>query len=323
MRIFLLLAILLLTILFFPGPFKGDTPVIIQHGSLIKASETLEKEDIVYNNILFLIPAKMANYLRTLKAGEYIFAKHASIFSIIKQMQSGDVVFHKISIPEGLSSSEIINIIDNQPMLSGIISNTKNITEGSLLPETYYFTRGEQKQIIISRMTKGMTENVDKLWKERLQHQHLKTKDDLIILASIVEKEAKNDEDRKKIASVFLNRLNKGMRLQADPTVIYAITQGKYKLERNLFTKDLKLNSPWNTYYITGLPLTPIANPGFGSLKAVAQPITTNYLYFVVNDCNGNHAFASNLSEHKKNVQLYRKLNCNSEVTPLKNKKAS
>jgi UPF0755 protein len=312
MRIFLILAIFLLTILFFPGPFKSDTSVIIEHGSLIKASETLEKENVVYNNLLFLIPAKIANYFKTLKAGEYIFAKHASIFSIIKQMQSGDVVFHKISIPEGLTSAEIINIIDNQPMLSGTISNTQNFTDGSLLPETYYFTRGEQKQLVLSRIRKAMDNNVDVLWKARVQHQQLKTKDHFVILASIVEKEAKSNEDRKKIASVFLNRLNKGMKLQADPTVIYAITKGQYKLERNLFTKDLALNSPWNTYYTTGLPPSPIANPGIESLKAVSQPINTEYLYFVVNDCNGNHAFAANLSEHQKNVKLYRKLNCTS-----------
>ncbi|MBP9792173.1 MAG: endolytic transglycosylase MltG [Rickettsiales bacterium] len=311
MRIFLLLAIFLLTILFFPGPFKGDSSVIIQHGSLVKASETLEKENIVYNNLLFLIPAKIANYFKTLKAGEYIFTKHASIFHIINKMQSGDVVFYKISIPEGLTSTEIIKIIDSQIMLSGTILNTQNFTEGSFLPETYYFTRGEQKQLLLSRIRKAMDTSVDMLWKDRVQNPHLKTKNDLIILASIVEKEAKSNEDRKKIASVFLNRLKKGMKLQADPTVIYAITKGQYKLERNLFTKDLALNSPWNTYYTAGLPPSPIANPGIESLKAVSKPISTNYLYFVVNDCNGNHAFASNLPEHKKNVQLYRKLNCN------------
>lgn len=313
MRILLyssLLALLFLFILFAPGPFKGDTGIIIQHGSLIKASETLEENNVVYNKFSFLIPAKILNYLQTLRAGEYLFEKRASIFDIIRKMQHGDVIFYKLIIPEGLTSAEIIAIINNTELLSGTIANP-TIPEGSLLPETYHFTRGTQKQLLISRMTAAMTETVNKLWTQRSNGLPLNSKEELVILASIVEKEAKSDEDRKKIASVFLNRLKKGMKLQADPTVIYAITKGQYKLERNLFNKDLNQNSPWNTYYIPGLPLTPIANPGLEALKVTAQPIATDYLYFVVSDCKGNHAFSSNLSTHQKNVRLYRKLNCN------------
>ena len=257
-----------------------------------------------------MIPAKIANYFKTLKAGEYEFKTNVTIYEIIKKMQLGDVVFHKLSIPEGLTSKCIIDIVNNEHLLSGIITDS-NYPEGTLLPETYYFTKGEQKQILLSRMQHAMTDTVDQLWKNRSPNTPLKTKEDLVTLASIVEEEAKSDEDRKKIASVFINRLNRGMKLQADPTVIYAITKGKYKLDRKLTSKDLDTASPWNTYYTRELPPTPISNPGADSLAVTANPIKTNYIFFVVNDCNGNHAFASTLREHKKNVRFFRKLQCN------------
>lgn len=305
----LVLVAIFFAIVFLPGPSTKPTAIVIQHGSLIKASQTLSKENIIYNDLLFFIPAKIANYFKTLKAGEYEFKKHTSIYNIIEKMQRGDVVFHKISIPEGFSSKEILDLVNSNSILSGIISDT-NVPEGVFLPETYYFTRGEQKQIILARMKSSMTETVEQLWQNRSIDIPIKNKEDFIILASIVEKEAKSDSDRKKIASVFLNRIKKGMKLQADPTVIYAITKGQYKLNRTLLTKDLNMSSPWNTYYISSLPPTPIANPGTDSLKVVARPIITNYLYFVVTDCQGNHAFASNVKDHKKNVRDYRKLKC-------------
>jgi UPF0755 protein len=305
----LLLALAFFTLLFVPGPLKSDTSIVISHGSLLKASETLKENNTIYSSTLFFIPAKTINYFKTLKAGEYVFNKHASLFDIISKMKNGDVVFHKLIIPEGLTSKEVINLINSNLLLSGTLPDS-NFYEGIFLPETYYFTRGEQKQVLVSRMQNAMKDAIDKLWQARSLDTPLKTKEELVILASIVEKEAKTPEDRKHIASVFLNRLKKGMKLQADPTVIYAITKGQYKLERTLFTKDLSVNSPWNTYYTIGLPPTPIANPGLESLIAIIQPSETDYLFFVVNDCKGSHAFASNLNIHNKNVSFYRKLSC-------------
>lgn len=305
----IIIAVLFVAFIFLPGP-SGKKSVVIQHGSLVRASQTLKKEKVIYSEILFFIPAKIANYFKTLRAGEYKFGKNVNIYQIIKKMQLGDVVFHKLSVPEGLTSKRIVDLVNNEYLLSGIITDSK-YPEGSLLPETYYFTRGEQKQIMLSRMQHAMTDTVDKIWQERYKNTPLKTKEELVTLASIVEEEAKSDEDRKKVASVFINRLNRGMKLQADPTVIFAITKGQYKLDRRLTSKDLDIASPWNTYYASGLPPTPISNPGADSLAATATPIKTNYLFFVVNDCKGNHAFASTYREHQKNVRLYRKLDCN------------
>jgi UPF0755 protein len=314
MRIFISIILLAFfvscVILFLPGPSATTNNIVIQHGSLVKASHTLEKENIIYNKFLFLVPAKIANYFNTLKAGEYELSKHASIYNIIKKMQSGDVIFHKLSIPEGLTSTEIIEILDNNVLLSGIITN-KDISEGSLLPETYYFTRSEPKQILLFRIQEAMKKTIEQLWEKRFANLPLKNKEEFVIMASIVEKEAKNNDDRPKIASVFLNRLKKGMKLQADPTVIYAITQGQYKLDRKLSSQDLNKASLWNTYYTNGLPPTPISNPGIEALTATINPIKTDYLYFVVSDCKGNHAFSSTYTEHQKNVRLYRKLICN------------
>lgn len=304
------LTLLLLAIT--PGPFQEDKIILIKRGSLFEVATQLEQENTVVSKYVFFPVAKCFNVFNTLKAGEYQIPASSSVLDIISKMQIGDYVKRAITIPEGLMTSQIFEIVETNIYLSGQI-NKANYKEGSLLPETYLFTRGESRTNLLNRMSRDLQEALDAAWNDRDQDLPFNSKDELLNLASIVEKEAKFDEERPKIASVFINRLKKKMKLEADPTTIYAITGGQYTLDRSLRRADLKLNSPFNTYVNCGLPPTPVANPGIRSLMAVAHPDHGNNLYFVVKDCNGRHNFSNNIKDHAANVRLYRKLICKQE----------
>jgi UPF0755 protein len=290
------------------GPLKQEKLVVLNRGSTKNVARILQQEGVIYNAKVFWIFAQVGKFFGPIKAGEYVFAPHISNFDIIRKMQQEDVFVRKMTIPEGYTTAQIINALKKEEKLSGDIN--ENYEEGDLLPETYFYIYGETKSQMLDKMAVSMREILDDLWKKRNKEVQLKSKKEALVLASIVEKESKLDEDRPKIASVFLNRLKKGMKLEADPTTIYAITKGAYVLERPLTKKDLRIDSPFNTYKYKGLPSTPIANPGIESLIAVLNPIETNYLYFVVADCEGRHNFSSNMQQHNKNVAIYRKLRC-------------
>lgn len=289
-----------------PGELSEETVIVIPPGKNTKAiSYLLADNKIISMPDLFYWTLRATNKDKSLQAGEYIFYPKTTPRQVLSKLINGDVLVHKITIPEGLSTKQILDLIDQNQDLTGSIQ--KNIPEGVLLPETYKFTLGESKEMIVNRMKKSMQETLDAAWENRSNNSPLKSKEEALILASIIEKETGVPEERSRVAGVFINRLRKSMRLQTDPTVIYAITKGEYVLERPLTKADLKTKSPYNTYLNSGLPPGPIANPGRNSIIAALNPVSTQDLYFVA-DGSGGHAFAKTLSEHIRNVHKWRKI---------------
>jgi UPF0755 protein len=235
---------------------------------------------------------------------------------VLDKLVAGDVVLRQVTIPEGLTTAQVLDLLAGVDGLEGTISMPPS--EGSLLPETYDYTLGDTREMLIERMRKGMDSLIAELWPKRAAELPLKSPEEAVILASIVEKETGIPAERPRVAAVFVNRLKRGMPLQSDPTVIYGLTRGKVAsvangegiLGRKLIRADLDLDNPYNTYRILGLPPGPIANPGRASLEAVLNPPATTELYFVA-DGTGGHAFASTLEEHNRNVARWRKLQNN------------
>ena len=216
------------------------------------------------------------------------------------------MIVRSLTIPEGKALVEIKKIVDENPYLSGEI--TLNLKEGEILPETYHFTRGEPRNSILEKARQAMKKELAAAFAGRDEKLPIKNEQELLTLASIVEKETGVTSERAKVASVFVNRLNLGMKLQTDPTVIYAVTNGEMNLGRPLYKKDLAYDSPYNTYVYEGLPPAPICSPGREALQAAAHPATTKYLYFVADGITGGHRFAKSLKEHNDNVIRYRRL---------------
>jgi UPF0755 protein len=264
----------------------------------------LQSASVIDDPLAFRLDAKLQARLEGLKAGEYQFQPHMNIAEVIALMQSGKIYQHKITIPEGLMSVEIIDLLKKEPALTGDIPLLP--AEGSLLPETYKFTYGDKRQAIIERMKKSMQDEMAAIWTKRAADYPL-SEQEAVVLASIVEKETALPNERRRIAGVFLNRLKKGIPLQSDPTVIYALTLGQNVLGRTLTYDDLKKPSPYNTYIASGLPPAPIANPGKATLAAVLNPEKNDYIYFVA-DGSGGHAFSKTLQEHNRNVAKWRLL---------------
>jgi UPF0755 protein len=251
------------------------------------------------------VVARFGGLDKKLKAGEYVFDEQISLYDVVQKLAKGNVVYHKITLPEGMTTKHFLDIINAEKLLTGEI--TIDVKEGELLPETYSFVRGDSKESIVLRAKKAMTDALQKEWQSRQSDLPLKNINQLLVLASIVEKETGLPKERPQVASVFVNRLKIGMLLQTDPTVIYAVTLGKKDLGRPIYKKDLAIDSPYNTYKYAGLPPTPICNPGKDAILAAAKPDTTPYLYFVASG-SGGHNFAKTLAEHNKNVQKWRAL---------------
>ncbi|MBY0281755.1 MAG: endolytic transglycosylase MltG [Alphaproteobacteria bacterium] len=289
------------------GSRTQDITVIIKSGtSSFSISEQLVQEGVFSHPWFFLAAQHLRYPKKKLKAGEYLISKTASPWSIITQMSEGRTVIRKLTIPEGLMVSQIVSMLENTDSLSGRITFIP--PEGTLLPETYSYSYGDDRQKILNHMHSSMTNLLNELWLQKVSnHPHTKTPHHALVLASIVEKETRLPTERRRVASVFLNRLKIGMRLQADPTVIYAITEGKHVLERQLTKKDLQTESPFNTYTVTGLPPSPIACPGRAAIEAVLDPETTKDLYFVA-DGTGGHVFSATLKEHNQRVTTWRKI---------------
>lgn len=286
---------------------KEDNVVLVDKGrGLFSFIDKLEKKQIIKHKFLFKIIyfSKTKNNLH-LKYGDYFFQNGIKIKDIIKKLQTGDIIYHKITFAEGLSTKSIIDKINNNDILEG--ENIDSEEEGVLMPNTYFFVRGETKQGLIKRMKNDMNKALDSLWEDRNINIPIKSKQQALILASIVEKETGIPSERYLVASVFINRLRKRMKLQTDPTIVYAFAFGDVSKERKIYLSDLKRESPYNTYLHYGLPPTPICNPGYDSIKAVLQPIETNYLYFVATG-NGGHNFSTTYKEHRKFVKNYREL---------------
>jgi len=288
------------------GPLPVDRVVYIPPGSgLADIVAELEGAGVIEEPLIFRLGTRALGASRRLQAGEYLFPAGVSMREAVALLVSGRTIVHRLTLPEGTTSAEAVALVaDAEPLVGGIEAIP---SEGSLLPETYYFARGDTRSDLITRMAAAQKVLLAELWPARSGNLPISTQEEAVILASIVEKETAVAEERPLIASVFVNRLRKGMRLQSDPTVVYGLTDGKRPLGRALTRADLQVPTPYNTYLIDGLPPGPIANPGRASLAAVIDPAKSDYLYFVA-DGSGGHAFAKTLAEHNRNVAKWRRI---------------
>ena len=283
-----------------PGPLAEDKVVNIPRGLGIRdISDLLQREGVIDQPYVFMGGIIALKARGELKYGEYQFSKHASLADVVDTIVEGKVVQHALTIPEGLTSEQIVARLLESDALTGQIKEIPR--EGTLLPETYRFTRGMTREQIIQRMQQAHRRVLQEVWERRIQDLPVKTPEQLITLASIVEKETGRPDERTRVAAVFVNRLKTKMRLQSDPTIIYGLTGGKGSLGRPILKSEIEQPTPYNTYVIDGLPPGPIANPGRASLEAAANPARTKELYFVA-DGTGGHVFSDNYAEHQKNV---------------------
>jgi UPF0755 protein len=289
-----------------PGPLQQDRVVSIPRGAGIRdISDVLSREGVIDQPWVFIGGVLLLKAREGLKAGEYQFKAHASVSDVVSTLSEGKVVVHQISIPEGLTSEQIVARLMADDVLTGNIDEIP--PEGSMLPDTYSFTRGMTRAQMIVHMQHAEQRLVKEIWDRRSPDLPLKTPEQLVILASLVEKETGKPEERTRIAAVFANRLKQRMRLQSDPTIIYGLVGGKGTLGRPIMKSEIDQPTPYNTYQIDGLPPGPIANPGRAALEAAANPARTRELYFVA-DGTGGHVFAETYEQHQKNVQRLRQL---------------
>jgi UPF0755 protein len=289
-----------------PGPAATDTTVVIERGLGVRAiADKLADAGVIADPLVFSAGVRVYGEGRPLQAGEYLFPTRLSMRQVMEQMIDGVTIVHRLTIPEGLTSAEIVALVAAAPDLDGSVPATLP-SDGSLLPETYFYSKGDTRAQLLERMRQGMKDALAQLWPARDDAVALASMAEAVTLASIVEKETGVAAERPHVASVFFNRLARAMPLQSDPTVIYALTGGKGPLGRALSRADLQVASAYNTYVNPGLPPGPIANPGRASLEAVLHPDDTKDLYFVA-DGTGGHAFAATLDEHNRNVAAWRK----------------
>jgi UPF0755 protein len=286
------------------GPLAEDKVVNIPRGLGIRdIADLLMREGVIDQPWVFVGGVFVLKARDELKYGEYQFSKQASLHDVIATIVDGKVVQHQIAIPEGLTSEQILQRMLETDILTGNVREVPR--EGSLLPETYKFTRGTPREQVIKRMQEAQRRLVQEIWDHRTPGLPLKSPDELLILASIIEKETGRGEERTRVAAVFVNRLKLKMKLQSDPTIIYGLAGGKGNLGHPITESEKRQPTPYNTYIIDGLPPGPIANPGRASLEAAANPARTKELYFVA-DGAGGHIFAENYDQHQKNVDRLR-----------------
>jgi peptidoglycan lytic transglycosylase G len=288
-----------------PGPATAETTVIVAPRESLRAvAQRLENAGVIDSATLFRIGVRFRGAATNLKAGEYAIPAHASQARIMAMLVAHAVVLHRITIAEGLTSAMAVAAIGADTVLTGPLVMPP--AEGSLLPETYLFERGTTRQDLVRRMEKAQADLLAKLWAKRKAGLPLKSPEEAIILASMVEKETAIAAERPRIAAVFVNRLKLGMKLESDPTIIYGLTKG-VPLGHRIRQSELAAANPYSTYQIAGLPPTPICNPGKDSIAAVLAPPDTDELYFVA-DGSGGHVFARTLAEHEKNVAKWRQI---------------
>ena len=278
-----------------------DTPFIVSDGStLTSAARKLEEEGLIASADGFLLRAKALGGSDPIKAGEFLLPAGASPARILDIFQHGEVIRRFITIPEGMPSVLVHDRLMAEPLLTGEIEVP---AEGSVLPNSYDFERGESRQAVLDRMQAAMARTVEELWPTKGPRSVVNTPEEAVILASIVEKETGVPGERGMVAGLYSNRLRIGMRLQADPTIIYPITQGR-PLGRRIRRSEIAAVNGYNTYSMSGLPVGPITNPGRESIAAVLNPDETDALYMVA-DGSGGHAFGRTLEEHQANVEKW------------------
>jgi UPF0755 protein len=308
---------------FGPGPVARDnaevTSVSLKQGmGVIAIAKTLKEAGVIRSETAFRLAAKVSGRDNAMRAGTYEFDSRQPLFSVLKQIQDGKVVQHFVTIPEGRTSAQAVRILMAVEALKGDVDIPP---EGSVLPETYQYEPGETRQAVLDRMLDAGRKTLNDLWAKRQPGLPINTPEEALILASVVEKETGIATERPRVAAVFVNRLRKGMRLESDPTVVYGVSKGE-PLGRGLRRSELDTATPWNTYLISRLPITPIANPGKASIEAVLNPAQTNDIFFVA-DGTGGHVFAETYDQHLVNVANWRKIENqprDSAVTALSSK---
>jgi UPF0755 protein len=284
------------------GPASRATPVVIESGSsLAGAARTLEDAGVISSAGRFLFQAKLFGGGEPIKAGEYEIPARASHARILALLQAGKTLQRMVTVPEGLPSVLVHERLMKAPALTGAVAVPE---EGSVLPDSYSYQRGESREAVLKRMQAAMARTLDRLWPQRKPHSAVRDRREAIVLASIVEKETGKPSERRMVAGVYSNRLRQGMKLDADPTVIYPVTRGR-PLGRRILASELRADNGYNTYARAGLPAGPIANPGRESIAAVLDPAPTDALYFVA-DGTGGHVFARSYAEHQANVDKWR-----------------
>lgn len=286
------------------GPLQESKVIVVKGGNQTVA-ETLQRAGVINHSLIFVVGLHLLGANDDIKAGEYEFSSGASMKDVMDTLVSGKSVLHPVTVPEGLTSEQVVARLMANDLLTGEIKPTP--LEGSLLPETYKVERGTTRQSIIDKMMLEQRKVVAEAWEARNLNGPLKSPQELVTLASIVEKETSIASERPLVAGVFTNRLQKGMRLQSDPTIVYGLVGGKGTLGRGIKKSEITQDTPYNTYVISALPPGPIANPGRASLMAVARPAQTEALYFVA-DGKGGHRFSSTLDEHNRYVREWRKI---------------
>jgi UPF0755 protein len=287
-----------------PGPLDAEKTVNVPPRLGIRdIGDLLVREGVIDRPWTFVVSAVLAKPRDELKFGEYQFVRQASLHDVINTLIEGKVVQHQVSIPEGLTSQQIVQRLMDTDILSGNIKELPR--EGSMLPESYHYPRGASREQVIQRMQQAQTRVVQDVWDHRSADLPLRTPQQLVTMASIVEKETGRADERSRVAAVFVNRLRQHMKLQSDPTIIYGLVGGKGTLGRPILKSEIEQHTPYNTYVIEGLPPGPIANPGRAALEAVANPARTKELYFVA-DGTGGHTFSETLEQHQRAVARLR-----------------
>ena len=287
------------------GPLDAPKVVLLDSGLSVPAiAMRLEEAGALRHPQLFVAVARWKGVAGSLKAGEYEIPAGASVVDLIDILVEGESILHYFTAPEGLTTAQVVRLLNQNEILVGGVSEEP--PEGSLLPETYAFTRGQTRDGLLAKMKSAQSAVIEELWDDRAMELPFSTPREALILASIVEKETGVPEERRRVAAVFVNRLKRGMRLESDPTIIYGLTKGE-PLGRGLRRSELRGETPYNTYVIRGLPPTPIANPGRASIEAVLNPASTDDIFFVA-DGSGGHAFAPSLEEHNRNVARWRQI---------------
>src|ERR1700742_837864 len=288
-----------------PGPLQEDKVVNIPaRAGKRDIADVLQREGVIDVNPWVFIGGVLAMKASSdLKPGEYSFQKNASLRDVIGTIVEGKVVQHAVTIPEGLTSEQIVARLSDNDIFTGSVRELPR--EGTLLPETYKFPRGTPREQVVQRMQQAHKRVLAEIWERRNQDIPVKTPEQLVTLASIVEKETGKADERSRVAAVFVNRLRQKMKLQSDPTIIYGLAGGKGTLGRPIKRSEITQPSPYNTYVVDGLPPGPISNPGRASLEAAANPARTRDLFFVA-DGTGGHAFSETYDQHQKNVAKLR-----------------
>ncbi len=301
-----------------PGPLTETRAFTVERGaSGATIATALEREGFINDAFLFRVANRLCASGRTMQAGEYAIPAHASVKDIVEMMSSGDALQHAITFPEGITIRAAMKIIEDSDVLTGDMPETP--PEGSILPDTYHVQRGMTRAALLQLMREARDEAVAEVWASRQPNLPLRTPDDLVKLASIVERETGVASERPLVAAVFVNRLRRPMRLETDPTIIYGVclrfpdrcVDGRLVnaagQRRTIRASEIAMDTGYNTYRIDGLPPTPIANPGRAALEATANPAQSNALFFVA-DGSGGHVFASTIAEHNANVARWRQI---------------